>query len=1442
MVRFARALLALFLLFALAPGFRISTAQPDKLSPDLRQTLASIPGDGKVDVIVRMQDARPKNVLNAGLSKSARVGALYGDLTSLASASQSGALSYLNSAASRQAASDIRPLWIINGIAVSATPEVIEALAARTDVLSITPDRTFSLRDINGPEAPPVTELNRADQARQIADVLRQSLEKPLSGPAAPPAPGASAWGVNKIGADRVWRGLGITGRDVVVGIIDSGVDWNHGALRTNYRGYTGSPAADHLHSWLDATDERSAYPVDISGHGTHVAGTAVGQNGIGVAPGAKWIAARIFNGQDLAKDSWVHTAFEWLLAPGGDPAYAPDVINNSWGDSNGRLFEFLRDLSVLNEAGIFVVFAAGNSGPGDRTVGSPASLPGAYAVGATDNEDDLARFSSRGPSPFNEEQKPEISAPGVRVVSAWPGGVYYELNGTSMAAPHVAGLVALMLSAKPDMKRAEIITAIQTHAVPLGVPLPNMLFGHGRIDAYRTVLSLINTGVINGNVRDGPQAIEGATVTAQDIANGRVITSVTDGSGTFALRALPGLFNISVTPFGYSAANSANRVVSLNEVTPVELSVSQLPSGVVRGSVRDTASGAYISATVRALNTPRTTLSNNSCYPCRYSLDLPAGQYTLEVRATGYRTLYRSVTIGNGQLLDADISLVPTQRIALVDSGAWYYNSERVYYRDALDKLLLNADEIQIKTLPRDIPTAEKLLNYDVVIWSAPFDAPTLISAGNVVETLLRSGRAVLFSGQNIAEFDGGAPYMRELVHARIVADYTSAERVIGSTGGVFAGIDASLAGGEGADNQLTPDVIRVSDTDLADLVFSYASTIITPTGAAVATSPCSESRAIFTAFGLEGLASAQQRSEVISRALASFAAPKPQFGLDVQTRNAFRTQAAIGDAGSTVSQTIRIRNTGAGGTAQTYQITASGNRWQAGLSSQQITLAPCQSALVNANISIPIDAARGASDTVRLSVDAVGRPELSASLVLTSKTPDYVLLVDDDRWVDSGDTLINALAAGSVAADRWDADNEAIAPSPAPLSTLRRYPIVIWSTGDDWYRPVSAAEAATMQAYIDGGGRVLLSSPSGLSYLGNTPLFSQGFGVAAFDLNDVTSSTVGVNGSTLGDGIPGGSLMPFPYLINATHSIQPGDNAQVFLRNERWQPVGLLNSAAGQRSAYVGIPFDALPKPSRSALLNKLTGWLSPVGSSILSGSARSANPGETVTLALDLRADTVLPIAGEAATVSWSFSNGLSAGAGAAGERVVLTAGGSRVINAGATVNTGVATGTLLTATATIRLEKMGLTFQRDWQITAGGPRLSAELAGGANGMRWGSSLPMTATIVNTGGGSDNITARIVLPAGMSAQRVTPSSGAVQVDGNSLIFGGALAPGERVTISFVAVLPTFNGARPNILQPTLLVYDRAGNHITASAAIRPFTFRTRFAIMAKNAVLIP
>ena len=169
---------------------------------------------------------------------------------------------------------------------------------------------------------------------------------------------------------------LNITGTGVVVANLDTGVDWQHPALQANYRGNNPKGLPNHHFSWFDATPDGAQYPYDGYGHGTHTMGTLAGSDGIGVAPGAQWIAARIFDSTGSAYDSWIHAGFQWILAPGGDATQAPDVLNNSWGNDDGSNVEFQPDVQLLNAAGIDTFFSNGNAGPEAYSVGSPASFP----------------------------------------------------------------------------------------------------------------------------------------------------------------------------------------------------------------------------------------------------------------------------------------------------------------------------------------------------------------------------------------------------------------------------------------------------------------------------------------------------------------------------------------------------------------------------------------------------------------------------------------------------------------------------------------------------------------------------------------------------------------------------------------------------------------------------------------------------------------------------------------------------------------------------------------------------------------------------------------------------------------------------------------------------------------------------------------------------------
>ncbi|MCU0494940.1 MAG: S8 family serine peptidase [Chloroflexaceae bacterium] len=302
----------------------------------------------------------------------------------------------------------------------------------------------------------------------------------------------AVEWNINKIGADRVQTELNINGAGITIGGLDSGVRSTHEALRDNYKCRGGS----NTNCWLDAISGQTT-PYDDNNHGTHTMGTSVGTNGIGVAPGAQWIACKAFNAAGSGNQTDILECFDWFLAPGGSAANAPDVVNNSWGSSNGSNTAYQQAVTNWVNAGIYPAFSNGNSGPSCNTVGSPASYSNAVGTGATDINDVIASFSSRGPSPFGPS-KPDLSAPGVNVRSSVASSdtAYSSFNGTSMAAPHVTGLVAMLLQANPSLTIDQLTANMKTNALGIAATgcnssgVPNNIYGSGRIRAYESVLA----------------------------------------------------------------------------------------------------------------------------------------------------------------------------------------------------------------------------------------------------------------------------------------------------------------------------------------------------------------------------------------------------------------------------------------------------------------------------------------------------------------------------------------------------------------------------------------------------------------------------------------------------------------------------------------------------------------------------------------------------------------------------------------------------------------------------------------------------------------------------------------------------------------------------------------------------------------------------------------
>lgn len=457
--------------------------------------LAQAGSDDSVEFLVRFRQ-RANLSAAAGLpTKEAKGRFVYEELRRVATSSQAGVRDLLDTQGVQY-----RPYWVANMIWVRGDSALVQRLAARPEVASI--------------HANPSVQLDAPADFFQRRSLL---------------AAGETLWNLELASAPAVWA-QGYEGQGVVVGGQDTGYTWTHPALQPHYRGWDGA-TADHNYNWHDAIHEDNpntspgnscgydtAAPCDDGYHGTHTMGTMVGGDGAGqrtgMAPQAKWIGCRNM------EDGWGTPAtytecFEWFIAPypiggdsfsDGDPVMAPHVINNSWScpPSEGCSPDILRDVvEAVRAAGIVTVQSAGNAGPQCGTVNTPAAIYDAsFTTGAVSNTGDIAGFSGRGPT-ADGIAKPDIVAPGVGIYSTIFDGGYAELSGTSMASPHVAGLVALLISAEPSL--AGDVDAIEAIITQAAVPkttsqgcggdtadsVPNHVFGWGLIDAAAAIESV---------------------------------------------------------------------------------------------------------------------------------------------------------------------------------------------------------------------------------------------------------------------------------------------------------------------------------------------------------------------------------------------------------------------------------------------------------------------------------------------------------------------------------------------------------------------------------------------------------------------------------------------------------------------------------------------------------------------------------------------------------------------------------------------------------------------------------------------------------------------------------------------------------------------------------------------------------------------------------------
>lgn len=472
---------------ALATAAGASALQAATLDDNLE---AEAQRSGSVDTLIVLQAKAPKALLRTDGNYLERRRALVDMLRATAEVTQADLRRWLDAEGV-----SYRPFWITNSIQARLTAAQLQVLAARDDVQAIAYNKSVTMK-LPQPEA-------------AAPEVVPETTE----------------WGVNKIKAPQLWT-LGINGAGVVIGNQDTGIRWTHTVLKNKYRGWdTGTQLADHNYNWHDSIHAANAncpadspQPCDDHSHGSHTVGSMLGDdngtNQVGVAPGAKWIGCRNMNAGAGTPATYNECA-QWFLAPtdlsnaNPNPDKAPDVISNSWGcpASEGCTAiagtEIRDAIENLIAGGIMFVAAAGNDGGGCSSIGdAPASLDNAFTIGGSQSNDTMYASSSRGPvAAFpgtGTRNKPDVIAPAVNVRSSTRTSdtSFSSFTGTSMATPHVAGAVALLMQVNPGLKGnpAAVAEILRSTAVPLttstqvcgGIPsttFPNPVQGYGQID-----------------------------------------------------------------------------------------------------------------------------------------------------------------------------------------------------------------------------------------------------------------------------------------------------------------------------------------------------------------------------------------------------------------------------------------------------------------------------------------------------------------------------------------------------------------------------------------------------------------------------------------------------------------------------------------------------------------------------------------------------------------------------------------------------------------------------------------------------------------------------------------------------------------------------------------------------------------------------------------------
>ena len=600
----------------------------EKLSENIRHLLESIEEEQTIRVVIRLQPAdirgvEKRQVIDKLKSHADRV---QGQLMEILS---------------KKRVKVLNKFWLANSILAEVEAGVIRDFIHLPEVVKIHED--FEIRV---PE--PLED-----------SILSENSENGIT------------WGLRRIGGENVWS-LGIDGSGIRVAVIDTGVDITHpdlaGKMWTDNENDSTYPGG-----WIRFDRSGNivvgSEPSDTHGHGTHCSGTVLGDNAsgtaIGVAPGAWLMHACALPGgggtfaQTLAAMQWAIAPTDQYGNPAGEQA---DVVSMSWG-SYGYWEEKIEPIRDMIAAGVVPVASIGNEGLG--LTGSPGNVYEAFGIGAIDVSDAVWPSSSGEvvdwpvfhPEPYI---KPDFSAPGVDVYSSVPENNWEYWRGTSMAAPHVAGTIALMLDANDNLTVDDIYYVLRETSDDLGTPGKDNRYGWGVINAFdATVMVQLNSG-IQGYVVDN-QTSEGlaeAKVFVQE--NGW--TRYADENGYYRIFSPPDNYTLTASAFGYDDNDNIAASVDENQWTILDIELAPLPTGFLSGKVTDNAFNPIENATITLLGTPLSTITDENG---AYILEAPIGSYNIKASAWGFESAFAdNIEVVENSTTQKNFELNPTKKV----------------------------------------------------------------------------------------------------------------------------------------------------------------------------------------------------------------------------------------------------------------------------------------------------------------------------------------------------------------------------------------------------------------------------------------------------------------------------------------------------------------------------------------------------------------------------------------------------------------------------------------------------------------------------------------------------------------------------------------------------------------------------------------------------------